>query len=68
MEFSDFLFTSCSLTLFAEAALDQEQLLRSGDFGIDQELLRDLRLGDVGRDFARVILTTEDDLLLRLLL
>lgn len=53
----------------AGVLLDQEQLLRPGDFGIDQELLRDLRLGDVVRDFARVILTEVDlpRLLLRFL-
>lgn len=68
MGFSDLSFVSCSLTLFAEIVLDQEQLLRPGDFGIDQKLLRDIRLGDVGRDLARVTLTMEDDLLPRLLL
>lgn len=52
--------------LFAGTVLDQEQLRRSGDFGIDQELLRDFRLGD--RDLARVTLTTEADLLPRLFL
>lgn len=59
---------SCSLTLFAGTVLDQEQLRRSGDLGIDQELLRDFRLGDTGRDLARVTLTTEADLLLCLFL
>lgn len=62
-------FTFCSLVLFAETAvLDQEQLRRSGDFGKDQELLRDFRLGDVSRDLARVTLTLEADLLPRLFL
>lgn len=48
--------------LFSGTAFDHEQLLRSGDLGIDQELLRDFRLGEVVRDFARVTLTTEADL------
>lgn len=68
MPLLDISFTSCSLILFAGIVFDQEQLRRSGDLGNDQELLRDFRLSDMGRDLARVTLTTEADLLPRLFL
>jgi hypothetical protein len=44
---------------FSSTFLDHEQLLCPGDFGSDQELLRDFLRGDTLRDLARVTRTAD---------